>query len=83
MIRQKQHQTVFQHMQVEKSALAEHVVSKGRVIDWSNTKAHQEDFHTNKNGSVASRVQMHLSHESVSSVFEMLDLMMRQRQKII
>ena len=62
--RLKQHKAAYEHLQGEKSALAEHAISKGHVIDWAHAKViHRETrwrqrlfaeaIHTKRLGSIA------------------------------
>lgn len=70
--RLKQHRAACQHLQVEKSALAEHAVTNDHAIDWANAKViHRETrwrqrlfaeaIHTKQKGSIAmNRAEMNL-----------------------
>ncbi len=70
--RLKQHRAACQHLQVEKSALAEHAVTNDHAIDWANAKVvHRETrwrhrlfaeaIHTKQRGSIAmNRADMNL-----------------------
>ena len=70
--RLKQHRAACQHLQVEKSALAEHAVANDHAIDWTNAKVvHRETrwrqrlfaeaIHTKQRGSMAmNRADMNL-----------------------